>query len=74
MTDEYRHDSDSAEHANYLEIERQFSMLVERALKLPKARRILALLSWHAEVVEALKRVGVDPTPEDDTREGTELE
>jgi hypothetical protein len=71
---EYRHDSDSAEHADYLDMERQFSALLGRALKLPKARRILALLSWHSEVVEALKRVGIDPSPDEDLHEGTELE
>ena len=65
---------DLGRKADYLDMERQFTALVERALKLPKSRRILALLSWHAEICAALRRVGIDPTPDEDSQGGTELE
>jgi hypothetical protein len=69
MTEQHRHGSDSPEYRAYLDIERQFTILAGRAIQLPELLRIRALLGWYAEVVAALRELGVDPAAEEDTEE-----
>jgi hypothetical protein len=64
-------DKDSAEYGEYWDIESQFSVVVGRARRLPKELCVLALLSWHAELGQALQEMGVEATPKEETHKVT---